>query len=121
MYGSLNPCIHQAAIFYAENGMVASSDPHWPQGVFNAPVGQFDRVGLQKNIRKTVSMVCHPCQAAGNLSEAAYERRVTGEGPKYREYLKGQVSCRECGELMVVVSLMSHLTTQHGRMVETRR
>ena len=72
---------HQAALFYADNGMVASSDPRWLQGTFNTLVGLFDRVGLRKNVGKTVSMVCHPCQAVGNLLEAAYGRSVTGEGP----------------------------------------
>ena len=51
---------HQAALFCANNGMVASSDPDWIQGAFNALVGLFDRVGLQKNFGKTYSMVCHP-------------------------------------------------------------
>ena len=37
---------HQAALFYADNGMVASSDPRWLQGAFNTLVGLFDRVGL---------------------------------------------------------------------------
>ena len=59
---------HQAALFYAADGMVASSDPGWIQGTFNTLVGLFDRVGLLKNFGKTVVMVCHPCQAAGNLS-----------------------------------------------------
>ena len=53
--------------------------------------------------------------------EAAYGRRVTGEGPMYRECLKGRVSCRYCGELMVVGSFRSHLMTQHVRVAETRR
>ena len=69
---------HQSALFYADNGMVASSDPRWLQGDFNTMVGLFDRVGLQKNVGKTVGMVCHPSQAAGNLYEAAYGKRVTG-------------------------------------------
>ena len=56
---------HQAALFYANDGMVASSDPGWLQGAFNVLVGLFDRVGLRTNVRKTVGMVCHPCQAAG--------------------------------------------------------
>ena len=60
-------------------------------------VGLFDRVGLRKNVGKTVGMVFHPCQAAGNLSEAAYRRRVTGKGTTYREQLKGQVACCACG------------------------
>ena len=76
---------HQEALFYADYGMVASSDPRWLQGAFNTLVGLFDRVGLLKNVGKTVGMVCQPCQAAGNLSEAACGRRVTRESPTYRE------------------------------------
>ena len=72
---------HQAALFYSDNGMVASSEPHWLQGDFNTQVGLFDRVGLWKNVGKAVGMVCHPCQVAGNLPEAAYRKRVTGEDP----------------------------------------
>ena len=87
---------NQAALFYADDGMVASSDPRWLQGAFNTLVSLFDRVCLRKNVGKTVGMVCHPCQAAGNLSTAAYGRRVTGVGPTYRERLKGQVDCSKC-------------------------
>ena len=59
--------------------MVASSDPAWLEGTFNALVGLFDRVGLWTNVGKTVIMVCHPCQAtAGNITQAAYGRRLTG-------------------------------------------
>ena len=76
---------HQNDLFYADNGIVASSDPKWLQGAFSTMVGLFNRVVLRNNVRKTVGMVCHPCQAAGTQSEAAYRRRMTGEGPLYRE------------------------------------
>ena len=79
---------HQAPLFYADDGMVASYDPLWLQGAFNTLVGLFDRVGLQTNVGKIVGMVCHPCQAAKNHSEAAYRRRMTGEVPIYREQQK---------------------------------
>ena len=70
---------HQAALFYADDGMVVLSEPAWLQGAFTALVGLFDRVGLRKNAGKTVSMVCHPCQAGeGNRKEEAYGRRITG-------------------------------------------
>ena len=36
--------------------MVDLSDPHWLHGEFNTLVGLFDRVGLQTNVGKTVSM-----------------------------------------------------------------
>ena len=56
---------HQAALFYADDGMVALSEPLWLQWAFDALVGLFERVGLRTNVGKTVSMVCRPCQAAG--------------------------------------------------------
>ena len=62
---------HQSAVFYADDGMVASSDPAWLQGAFSALVAIFDRVGLRTNFGKTVSMACHPCRTgAGNRTEA---------------------------------------------------
>ena len=112
---------HQSDLFYAEDDMVALYDPRWLQGAFNTLVSLFDRVFLQTNVGKTVSMVCRPCQAAGNLLEAAYGRRITREGPTYRERLNRRLSCRVYRELMAVGSLESHLMTQHGRVAETRQ
>ena len=59
---------HQVALFYTDDVMVASSNPCWLQWAFNALVSLFERVGLQKNVGKRVSMVCRPCQAAGTQS-----------------------------------------------------
>ena len=87
----------------------------WLQGAFNALLGLFERVGLQTNSGKTVVMVYHPFQALGNPTTAAYGRRITGEGQSYRERLRSQVACKECGEILAVGSLSSHLMTQHGR------
>ena len=56
---------HQNALFYADNGMVALLEPLCIQGEFSTLVDLFDRVRLQTNARKTVGMVCRPCQAAG--------------------------------------------------------
>ena len=52
---------NQNDLFYADDGMVASSDPQWLQGDFSTLVGLFDRVGLRTKVRKTVGMVCRPC------------------------------------------------------------
>ena len=106
---------HQVALFYADNGMVALSDPQWIQGAFDTLVVLFDRVGLPKNVEKTVGMVCHPCHSAVNLTTEAYGRRVTGVGPTYRGEIKGQVACVKCREMLAVGPLSSHMMTQHGR------
>ena len=102
---------HQNSLFYADDGMVASLDPRWLQGAFITLVSLFDRVGLRTNVRKTVGMVCSPCQAAGTHSEAAYRRRMTGEGPSYQELQKGRVQCMECGEEMAAGYLAGHRMT----------
>ena len=86
---------NQAALFYADGGMVALSDPCWIQWAFNALVSLFEHVGLRTNLGKTVSMVCRPCQAVGNQLEEAYGRKMMGEGPTYRERQKETVECRE--------------------------
>ena len=43
---------HQAALFYADDGMFASSDPQWLQWAFTQLVGMFDRVGLNTDTGK---------------------------------------------------------------------
>ena len=65
---------HQSTIFYADDGMVASSEPVWMQKAFSTLLGLLDWVGLRKNVRKTVRMVCHLCQAVVTQSEAAYKQ-----------------------------------------------
>ena len=72
---------HQAALLYADDGMVASSDPRWLQWAFNALVGLFERGGLCTYVGNTVIMTCRPFPAAGNQSEVAYGRKMTREGP----------------------------------------
>ena len=67
----------KAALFYANNGVVASTDPGWLQLEFDFMMGLFDRVGLHTNVRKTVGMVFRTFQAAGVRAEKAYTRRMT--------------------------------------------
>ena len=66
---------NQAALFYAEYGMVASSDTRWIQGTFSTLVGLFDRVDLWNIFGKTVGVVFRPYQAVGPS-----RRRSTGNG-----------------------------------------
>ena len=64
---------------------------------------------------KTVSMTCRPCPAAGNQSEEAYGRKMTGEGPTYRERQKERVECGDYGKEMAAGSLESHQMIQYGK------
>ena len=101
--------------------MVGASDPAWIQGAFSALVAIFDRVGLQTNVDKTVSMACHPCWAGnGNRTTKGYRRRMTEDGSSFRERQRERVTCGECGEELAAGSLSSHLITRHGKAAPRR-
>ena len=92
MLTSTGPCIDADCWIKSLNNFM-----HRWKLVPRSGLSRVDRVGLRTNFGKKVSMVCRPCQAAGNLWEAAYGSRITGVGPMYREQLMGRVSCREYG------------------------
>ena len=50
----------KAEFFYADGGMLASTEPVWLQTTFDTLVELFDRVVLKTNVQKTVGKVCHP-------------------------------------------------------------
>ena len=112
--------LQQAALFFADDGMVASSEPRWIQWEFDTLVSLFEWVRLWTNVGKTFSMVCRPCQASGTQLVAAYGRKMTGEVPTYRERQKERVQCGECRKEMAAVLLASHRMTQHGQATEDR-
>ena len=102
---------HKAALFYADDGMLALSDPQWLQWAFSQLLGLFDRVGLNTNSGRTVSMTCRPCNTTRNRSEEAYGRIMTGEGPTFRERKRDRVTCGDCGKEVAAGSLDSHQMT----------
>ena len=76
--------LHRAAFFNADYDLFTSMYPVWLQGSFDTLAGLSKKVGLQKNVRKTVGMLCRPYRTVGTQSEAAYKWRMTGEGITYR-------------------------------------
>ena len=65
---------------YADDSLVASTDPVWLQGAFDTLTEFFNMVGLPKNAGKTVGMLCRPCRGVGTQSEADYNWQITEEG-----------------------------------------
>ena len=60
--------IHRTALFYADNHLVAPTDPDWMQGTFYTLAELFSRVGIWKNVVKTVGMLCLLCHMVGTQS-----------------------------------------------------
>ena len=59
-------------VIYAEDELVALTQLERLQRAFSVLTGLFDRVGLRKNTRKTVSMVCQKCHMPVRMSVEAY-------------------------------------------------
>ena len=113
--------MQKISLFYAYDGMVASSDLRWIQGEFRTLAELFNSVDLETKVGKTVRMVCRLFQAAGTQSETAYRQHITCAGPSYRERQRVWVQCAECGEEMALGFLAVHRQTQHGKTTGGRR
>ena len=86
----------KAEFFYADNGVVASTDLGWIQSTFDFLTGRLDRVGLRTIVRKTAGVVFQPCRLAGVQSDESYTRSMTGEGGALRSDSKsGYYACSE--------------------------
>ena len=62
------------AYLYAYNGLIASTQTERLQRVFDVFASLFDRVGLQTNEWKTVSMSCQLCYTPGQMLLEVHER-----------------------------------------------
>jgi hypothetical protein len=71
------------AILYADDGLLASTNPGLMQEGLDHLVGLFNRVGLDFNTVKTKGMVCTPNPEKGHICNHAYKQRMSGDGSTY--------------------------------------
>ena len=69
-----------SALFYAYEGFIVLTESARLQRVFYALISLFDRVGKHTNKRKTVTMVCCPCNTSHSCSTKAYTGRMIEMG-----------------------------------------
>ena len=62
-----------------------SINPGWIQSTFDMLTGLFDRVGMCKNICRTMGMVCNPFRETGVKEDKDYTWRMAGEGRTFEE------------------------------------
>ena len=62
----------RAAYFYANDGIVASTQLDSLQREFDVRAGLFDRFGLRMNTRNMVSMACQQCNMPGGMLVVEY-------------------------------------------------
>ena len=72
-------------IFYADDGYVAGTDGTRVQQVMQLYTQQFKLLGLHMSYAKTKMLIGQVNHLQTNISPQAYHRRLTGEGPSYRQ------------------------------------
>ena len=101
------------ALFYADDGYIASTDDELLQRSMDILTGLFDRVGLRTNVGKTKVMTCIDSKIRVRDKEEVYYNRRCGFYTE-RDWNRRRVECDICGQDLSANSLASHLETQHG-------
>jgi hypothetical protein len=81
---------HKLALFYADDGLIASTDHEWLQTALDSLTNLFRREGLATNVSKTQAMTCTPGRTQGSYSDHAYQRKYSGIGPMHVEDMKSR-------------------------------
>jgi hypothetical protein len=100
------------AIFYLDDAYLASWDAGFLQHALKILVNLFERVGLQTNTSKTLTMICTPGRIRTQLSMESYRRMQRGQVMAL-EWNSRDVECRQCGKVLKASSLGCHLADVH--------
>lgn len=80
-------------LFYADDCRLASCNALVLQRSIDLLTSLFARLGLQMNAAKSKAMIGTCGRPHRTLCAEAYDRRMTGEGPSFRERMEGETLC----------------------------
>jgi hypothetical protein len=110
--GDLAKCIAGLfAVFYVEDGYIASCDAVSLQEALDILVKTFKRVGLATNMKKTQAMICTPGKLRVQFLMDSYKRMH--EGVAAGEESGRAVVCHVCNKALQARSLRPHLSSAH--------
>jgi hypothetical protein len=109
-----DPLLALSALFYADDGKLAGSNPSLVQTGLDLFVQLFRRIGLELNATKTQTMICLGPKPLGHMSTMAYKRRFDQSFPTHRERKLSKVLCHICSKAMNNQYLPIHLRDIHG-------
>jgi hypothetical protein len=105
-------------IFYADDGRLGGEDAVEVQEVLDFVTDAFDRVGLDVNTSKTVSMTN---QIRFRSLQIAYSAKLRAQLqiPQFRERWRQEVECDVCGKVVQRRSLRRHCVYLHPELPDT--
>jgi len=101
------------ALFYADDGLLSSTDHQWLQQALDVLIGLFRRMGLQTNAAKTKTMTTFPHYVTTRMTDRAYNRRMTNAGDTHRQRQRQRVTCPNCDLDLARGSLRQHRLRAH--------
>ena len=102
----------ETPIFYADDGLIAGTNPALIQRYFDTMILGFDSLGLKMNAIKTEFMVATGTSMANKLSTVAYNRKITGAGKSHRERQAEKLCCTLCGSICARANMTKHQKTR---------
>ncbi len=100
------------AIFYIDDGYLASQDLEFLPRVLNILVELFACVGFKTNAKKIQTMICTPRRIQTQLPMASHQQKRQGLAMA-GEWDSWKVQCHQCNKMMFASSLRRHLADQH--------
>ena len=100
------------ALFYVDDGVIASTDPEYLQEAIDILVDLFERVGLNTNTKKTEAMTCIPGRIRTRQTDESYTRSQLGFATA-KEWDSRRTACDICGKELSAKSMPNHLETVH--------
>ena len=102
--------------FYADDGYIAGVDGERVQTVMTNITQHFKCLGLRMNHTKTKMLIGRIGNVQVNISNHAYQRRLTGTGSSYRERMAEPITCPEpdCEKILQRRRLKDHLLLDHN-------
>jgi hypothetical protein len=102
----------ETPIFYADDGLIAGTDPALIQKYLDTMILGFDSLGLKMNAIKTEYMVATGTSMANRLSTVAYNRKITKIGKSHRERQSEKIICSLCGSTCNRANMKNHQKTR---------
>ena len=99
--------------FYADDGLVTSTQLERLHRLFEVLADLFEWVGLRTNTWNMLSMAFQQYHTPGIMLVVAYERLTTGKGPTYWGQKRIWAQCLECGLEFATGLIMTHCQSQH--------
>jgi Reverse transcriptase (RNA-dependent DNA polymerase) len=101
-------------LFYADDGLITSTDQQLLQQFLDTITELFANLGLHINPNKTKILVGRPTITNHRICDAFFNCRFGGTDPTYTEYMKEEIECQFCQLKMKRKSIPHHYILKHN-------